>query len=125
MEIEGLASRVQALDITNEAHQQAIEDKDAALALLNDDLKNPETKYRPFSMKTWHCKHKGMYIRTSYKNVKTSLPILRHDIFLMREILVRTALSSLYKKMQHLPMISFMTCHMISRGYNGAKGMLN
>ena len=44
MEIEGLASRVQALDITNEAHQQAIEDKDAALALLNDDLKNPENQ---------------------------------------------------------------------------------
>ena len=44
MEIEGVASRVQALDITNEAHQQAIEDKDAALALLNDDLKNPENQ---------------------------------------------------------------------------------
>ena len=44
MEIEGLASRVQALDITNGVHQQAIEDKDAALALLNDDLKNPENQ---------------------------------------------------------------------------------
>ena len=44
MEIGRLASRVQALDITNEAHQQAIEDKDAALALLNDDLKNPENQ---------------------------------------------------------------------------------
>ena len=41
----------------NEDHQQAIEEKDAALALL---------------------RHKGMYIRISYKNVKTSLPILGH-----------------------------------------------
>ena len=40
MEIEGLTSRVQALAITNEAHQQTIEDKDAALALLSDDLQN-------------------------------------------------------------------------------------
>ena len=40
METEGLTSHVQALEITNEAHQQTIEDKDAALALLNDDLQN-------------------------------------------------------------------------------------
>ena len=40
MEIEGLISRVQVLEITNEAHQQAIEEKDVANALLNDDLKN-------------------------------------------------------------------------------------
>ena len=39
MEIEGLISRVQVLEITNEAHQQAIEEKDAAIPLLNDDLK--------------------------------------------------------------------------------------
>ena len=25
----------------------------------------------------WLCKHKGMYIRNSYKNIKTSLPILK------------------------------------------------
>ena len=42
MEIEGLISRVQVLEITNEAHQQAIEEKDAAIPLLNDDLKNRE-----------------------------------------------------------------------------------
>ena len=42
MENEGLASRIQALEITNEAHRQAIEKKDAAITLLNDDLKNHE-----------------------------------------------------------------------------------
>ena len=42
MEIEGLTSRVQVLEITNEAHQQAIEEKDATISLLNDDLKNRE-----------------------------------------------------------------------------------
>ena len=40
MEIEGLTNRVQAVEITNEAHQQAIEEKDATTALLNGDLKN-------------------------------------------------------------------------------------
>ena len=44
MEIEGLTSRVQALEIANEAHQQTIEDKDAALALLNDDLQNRDNQ---------------------------------------------------------------------------------
>ena len=41
-----LTSRVQALEFTNEeerqAHQQAIKEKDATIALLNDDLKNRE-----------------------------------------------------------------------------------
>ena len=40
MEIEGLTNRVQVVEITNEAHQQAIEEKDATTALLNGDLKN-------------------------------------------------------------------------------------
>ena len=40
MEIEGLTNLVQAVEITNEAHQQAIEEKDATTALLNGDLKN-------------------------------------------------------------------------------------
>ena len=42
MEIEGLTSRVQVLEITNEAYQQAIEEKDAAITLLNVDLKDRE-----------------------------------------------------------------------------------
>ena len=78
MKIEGLTSRVQTLEITNEAHQQTIEDKDVALHCSMMICKVVTTKYRPFSMRTWHCKHKGMYIKTSYKNLKTSLPILGH-----------------------------------------------
>ena len=53
MEIEDLTSHVQALEFTNEAHQQevlrlnegyqqAIEEKDEVLALLSDDLQNRE-----------------------------------------------------------------------------------
>ena len=44
METENLTDRIQALEFTNEAHQQAIEEKDAVTALLNDDLKNGEYK---------------------------------------------------------------------------------
>ena len=33
---------VQVLEFTNKAHQQAIEEKDVKIALLNDDLKNCE-----------------------------------------------------------------------------------
>ena len=53
MEIEDLANRVQALEFTNEEHQQkilrlnekhrqVIEEKDAAIALLNNDLQDRE-----------------------------------------------------------------------------------
>ena len=40
MEIEDLTGRIQTLEFTNEAHQQTIEEKDAAIALLNDVLQN-------------------------------------------------------------------------------------
>ena len=44
--IEDFTGRVQTLELTDEeerqAHQRAIEEKDAAIALLNDDLKNRE-----------------------------------------------------------------------------------
>ena len=53
MESEGLTNRFQALEFTNEEyqqeilrinekHRQAIEEKDAAIALLNDDLQDWE-----------------------------------------------------------------------------------
>ena len=42
MKIEDLTGHIQAPEFTNEAHQQAIEEKDATIALLNDDLKNRE-----------------------------------------------------------------------------------
>ena len=40
--MEPMYIRVQTLEITNEAHRHAIEEKDAAIALLNDDLKTRE-----------------------------------------------------------------------------------
>ena len=42
METEDLTGRIQALEFMNEAHQQAIEEKDAAITLLNDNLQNRE-----------------------------------------------------------------------------------
>ena len=45
MEIEDLTGRIQALEGTNEAHQQAIEEKDAVIALINEDLQNREYEH--------------------------------------------------------------------------------
>ena len=42
--IEGLTSRVEALEITNEAHQQTIGVKDAAIALMYDDLQDRDNQ---------------------------------------------------------------------------------
>ena len=50
--------------------------------------------FKLFSMKTCHYKHKRMCIRLSYKGVKTPSPILKNDMFLMREIQAKTTLSS-------------------------------
>ena len=48
----------------------AIEKKDAAIALMNDDLRTVTTKYRPSNTKTWPCRGKKMSIRLSYKDVR-------------------------------------------------------
>ena len=43
-------------------------------------------------------------------------------MFLMQKTQAKTTLSPLYGNIQRLSKISFMTCHIISRGYNDAKG---
>ena len=84
MEIEGLTDRIQALEFTNEAHQQeilrlnedhqqAIEEKDAALALLNDDLQNREyenvafqTQRDDYQAQLQRCQDTIIHLRTRY-----------------------------------------------------------
>ena len=51
--------------------------------------------YKIANMRTWHYKHKGMYIRLSYKDVKIPSRILGHAIFLMQEIQTKATLSLL------------------------------
>ena len=87
--------RQQLTNKMKEDHQQAIEEKDAAIALVID-YKIVTIRFKPSNVKTWHCKHKEMCIRPSYKNVKTPSSILKHVMFLMQEIPVKTKLSSLY-----------------------------
>ena len=97
-----------------QAQQQAIEEKDAAISLLNDDLQNRE--YKTVALQAQ---------KDVYQNVKIPSPILKHVMFLMREILVKITLSSLYRNMQHLPTINIITCHIMLQGYNDVKGMLS
>ena len=80
---------------------------------------------KPFSLKTWHCRHTQINIRLNYKDVKIPSSILKYVMFLMREIEAKTTLSSLYDNIQHLTTINIMTCHIMLRRYNGVKGMLN
>ena len=44
--------------------QKEIEEKDAALALIIDDLKDRDNQIQLSNTKTWHCKHKRMCIVT-------------------------------------------------------------
>ena len=46
-------------------------------------------------------------------------------MFLMQEIPVKTALSSLYRNTQGLSMINFMICHIKLQRYNDVEGTLN
>ena len=60
-----------------------IEEKDAVIVLMNEDLQGRETKYRPSNMRTWYCSHKESCIRLSYKDVKIPSLTLGHVMFIM------------------------------------------
>ena len=80
--IEDLTSRVEAFEFMNETHQQTIEEKDAAIELLNDDQKNCE--YENVALQA----QRDVY-QAELQTVKIPSPILKHVMFLMPEILVR------------------------------------
>ena len=75
-----------------EDHQQAIEEKDAALALLNDDLNTRD--HDNVALQT----QRDVYKDQLQKFHKPSLLILRHVMFLMQKIQAKTTLSWLLKK---------------------------
>ena len=77
--------RQQFTNKMKEDHQQAMEEKDATLPLVNDDLKNREHDNVVLQAQR-------MCIRTSYKNVKTSLPVLKKVMLLMQRIDPKTTL---------------------------------
>ena len=79
----GLDARIEEIQ---EKHRRAIEEKDAALALLNDDLQSREYDNVAFQAQ------RDVY-KVSYKNAMTSLPILGHVMFLMQKIQAKTTLS--------------------------------
>ena len=103
-----------------EDHQQAIEEKDATVALLDDDLKN--------------CEHDNVVLQAQRDVYKDQLQKCQDIITHLKTrhvphardpgkdniiIIVRKHTTSTR------PVISFMACHIISREFNGVKGMLN
>ena len=115
MEIEVLTSCVQALEFTNEkecqAHQQAIEENDAALALLNDDLQNPEyekvalqAQRDVFQVQLQRCRGIITHLRT--RSVDNARDPDKGNIL------------GLLRKTPPLKKISFMSIPIILRGYN-------
>ena len=99
----------------------AIEEKDAALAfdLQGRDNQIQAIQYENVALQA----HKEDVYQAQLQRCK------RHHhpsyLMIMREIPVKTKLSSLYGNTQRLPKISFMICHIMSRGHNDIKGMLN
>ena len=99
-----------------EDHQQAIEEKDAALALLTDDLQGWDNQIQAIQYEN---------VALQAQRAKTLSSISKHIMQIMREIPVKTTLSSLYRNTKRLPIISIIICHIMSRGYKDVKGMFN
>ena len=93
-----------------EGHRQAIEEKDVALSLLNDDLKSRE--HENMALQAQRDVYQGE-LQIIQDTIALQDTILKHVMFLMRKIQAKTTLSSLYGNIQHLSMTSFMTCHII------------
>ena len=81
-----------------------IEEKDIALVLLTDDLQNDE--YENVALQAKRDEYQA-----ELEKYQDTITDSVHVKFLMREILVRTTLSSLYGNIQHLPMTNIMTCN--------------
>ena len=72
-------------------HQQAIKEKDAALALLNDDLQDHDNQIQVLQYENVAFQaQKGVYQAELQKCQDT---ITHHVMFLMQEILVKTTSS--------------------------------
>ena len=109
--IKDLTSLVQAHELTNESHQQTIKEKDAKVALLNDDLQNRE--------------YENVTLQAQRDMYQAELQKYQDIIIHLKPRYVPHEKDPGKDNIQHLPRISFMTCHIISRGYNGVKGLLS
>ena len=85
----GFDTRIEEIQVQ---HQQAIKEKDAMIALINDDLQDRNNQIQTIKYDNVALQAQRDVLRTSYKNVKTSLPILRHVMFLMQKIQAKTTL---------------------------------
>ena len=110
--------RQQLTSKMKEGHHQAIEERDAATALLNDDLQKRE--YENVALQAQKYVYQGelqkcqdiiTYLKTRY--VSHARDLSKDNII----IIVRKHTTPAKD--------NIMTCHIISRGYTDVKGMLN
>ena len=85
---------------------------------INKPSQGLTIRFRSSSMKKWHCKHKEMYIRPSYKDVKIkSLTLLSIIKFLVHMIQVKITLLWLLRKTPPPKKMSFMSIPTILQEY--------
>ena len=88
-----------------------IEEKDAVIALINDDLQGRDNQIQAI-------KYENMALQAQKD-------VYQAELQKCQEIQAKTTLSSLNGSIQYLPTINFKTCHIMLQGYNDVKGMLN
>ena len=95
-----------------------IEEKDAALALLNDDLKNCE--YGNVALQAQRDVYQAQLQKYQDTVIHLRTRYLDHARDSGKDNII--TLSSLYRNRNCLQTISFMICHIMLRGYNDIKG---
>ena len=96
-----------------------IKERDTVIALMNDG-QIQVIKYENVAL----LAQKDVY-QAELQGCQDTITHLKTRYVPHAEIEAKTTLSSLYGNIQHLPMISFMTCHIMLQGHNDVRDMLS
>ena len=105
--------------------QKEIEGKDAALALLTDDLQGRDNQiqaiqYENVALQAQKDVYQGELLKCQDTIIHLKTRYVPHARNPGKDNII-----IIYGNVQHQPMINIMTCHIVLREYNNVKGMLN
>ena len=103
----------------------AIEEKDSALTLLTDDLQDRDNQIKAIQYENVALQAERDVYQAQLQRRQDTITHLRTRYVPYARNPGKDTLSSLYGNIQHLRKKNIMTCHIMLRGYNDVKGMLN
>ena len=102
-----------------------IKKKDAVIALMNDNLQGRDDQIQAIKYENVALQGQRDVSQVELQKCQDIITHLKTRHVPHARDPGKDNIIIIVRKHTHLPVISFMTCHIISRGCNGVKGMLN